>query len=288
MAPIIPFMTEHIWQKLVRETEKGEEISIHLSHFPQVQNLGYDALLDQTQKVRDIIYLAQKLRAEHQIKVKQPLSKMLLKVSDDYKDAVKNFKQIILDEINVKDVEFVAEDDKFNDQSLILNFRKAGAVLKGDVNRLKQTLLEANAEDMKKYVDAVASQKDVEIAGFPTLTFDMFEIKLTPKKEFAIANLGNNLVVLDIEIDEALESEGKLRELIRELQVARKDAGLNIDDRIALNMETNSESLKKLIADNLQTITAEVLCTSTENFDGGFEKQIDIDDEIVNIKIKKN
>ena len=288
MAPIIPFMTEHIWQKLVRETEKNEEISIHLSKFPEVQNYGFDALLDQTQKVRDIIYLAQKLRAEHQIKVKQPLSKMLLKVSEDYKDAVKNFKQIILDEINVKDVEFVAEDDKFNDQSLILNFRKAGAVLKGDVNRLKQTLLDATEQDMKKYVDAVVHQKDVEIAGFPTLTFDMFEIKLTPKKEFAIANLGNNLVVLDIEIDEALESEGKLRELIRELQVARKDAGLNIDDRIALNMETNSESLKKLIADNLQTITAEVLCTSTENFDGGFEKQIDIDDEIVNIKIKKN
>ena len=201
---------------------------------------------------------------------------------------VKNFKQIILDEINVKDIEFVNEDDKFNNQSLVLNFRKAGAVLKGDVNRLKQTLLESSAEDMKKYVQDVLAQKDVDIDGFPPLEFDMFEIKLTPKKEFAIANLGNNLVVLDIEIDEQLESEGKLRELIRELQVARKDAGLNIDDRITLNLQTASETLAKLISDNLDTINAEVLCTSNAEFEDGFEKQIDIDDEVIYIRIKKN
>ena len=245
-------------------------------------------MLAETQKVRDIIYLAQKLRAEHQIKVKQPLSKMLLKVSSDYIPAVEDFKQIILDEINVKEIEFVEEDDKFNNQSLTLNFRKAGAVLKGDVNKLKQGLLEMNAESMKKCVEAVASQSDVKIDGFPTLSFDMFELKLTPKQEFAIANLGNNLVVLDIELSQQLVEEGKLRELIRELQVARKEAGLNIDDRIVLNIQANCEHMQKLIQDNLSMINEEVLCVSNEALQDGFKKQIDVDGEIVNIVIKKN
>ena len=288
MAPIIPFMTEHIWQNLVRETEKNEAISIQLSAFPKQINYGFEDLLSQTQKVRDIIYLAQKLRAEHQIKVKQPLLKMLLKVSDDYIPAVENFKQIIMDEINVKEVEFVKEDDKFNEQSLVLNFRKAGAVLKGDVNKLKQVLLDMDAETMKKYVDAVINKQDVIIEGFPTLSYDMFEIKLTPKKEFAIANLGNNLVVLDIELTPELVKEGILREFIRELQVARKDAGLNIDDRIILNLSTQSLYLQNMIDKNIETINAEVLCTSNQSIQDGYQKEIEIDNEIVIIKIKKN
>ncbi len=288
MAPIIPFVTEHIWQNLVRETEKGEALSIQMSSFPQEKSYGYENLLAETEKVRDIIYLAQKLRAEHQIKVKQPLSKMLLKVSSDYIPAVEDFKQIILDEINVKEIEFVNEDDKFNNQSLTLNFRKAGVVLKGDVNKLKQVLLEMDVENMKKCVNAVASQSDVNIEGFPTLSYDMFELKLTPKEEFAIANLGNNLVVLDIELSQELVEEGRLREVIRELQVARKEAGLNIDDRIILNMDTKCEHMQKLIQDNLSIINEEVLCVSNGTLYDGFKKEINVDGEIINIIIKKN
>ena len=286
MAPIIPFMTEHIWQHLVRKTENGEAESILLSNFPTTQSYGYENLLDETTKVRDIIYLAQKLRAEHQVKVKQPLSKMLLKVTDDYKKAVNNFKQIILDELNVKDVEFVTEDGKFNHESLVLNFRKAGAVLKGDVNKLKQKLLEIDEKTMQNLVKSVKNGENVEIDGFPTLTAEMFEIKLTPKDEFAIASLGNNLVVLDLEISKELEAEGKLRELIRELQVLRKEAGLNIDDRITLNLIANG-NMKDIVDNNLTQINSEVLAVSNENIVDGYEKELDFDGEKVIVKIKK-
>lgn len=288
MAPIIPFMTEHIWQKLVRQTEPTEAESIQLSTFPTPKHYGYQNLIGETQKVRDIIYLAQKLRAEHQIKVKQPLSKMLLKVTPDYESAIADFKQIILDEINVKAIELVTEDDKFNKQSLVLNFRKAGAVLKGDVNRLKQTLLQIGDDQMDGLVKAVKQQQPVKIDGFPELSCDMFEVKLTPKSEFAISNLGNNLVVLDIEITPELEAEGKLRELVRELQVARKDAGFNIDDRIVLNLQTESKFMQDVIINNLSAINAEVLCVSNANIADGFEKTIELDGAKINIKMKKN
>ena len=287
MAPIIPFMTEHIWQKLVRQTEKDVAESIHQSVFPEAKHFGNEVLLGETQKVRDVIYLAQKLRAEHQIKVKQPLQKMLLKVTPDYIEAVNSFKQIILDEINVKEIEFVEEDDKFNNQSLVLNFRKAGAVLKGDVNKLKAHLQEISEQEMNKLVELVKAQKEVEIEGFPKLSYDMFEIKLTPKDEFAIANLGNNLVVLDLEISQDLVNEGKLRELIREIQVARKEANFNIDDRIVLCFETKSEAMQKIIADNLDTINKEVLAVSNKADRYDFEKELDFDDDKVVIKMAK-
>lgn len=287
MAPIIPFMTERVWQKLVRETEKGASESIHLSMFPVAKDYGFENLLDQTQKVRDVIYLAQRLRAEHQVKVKQPLSKIFLKAENDYVEAVKNFKQIIIDEINVKDIEFVSEDGKFNNKSLILNFRKAGAVLKGDVNKLKQYLLEADELVMNKLVESVEAGKEIQIEGFPTLTADMFEVKHTPKEEFAISNLGNNLVVLDLEISPELEEEGKLRELIRELQVARKEADFNIDDRIALVMEAKGEIMAQVIAKNLDAINEEVLCVSIKIEADAFKKELDFDGEKVVIKMNK-
>lgn len=287
MAPIMPFVTDHIWQNLVRETEKGEAESVHLSAFPMPKHIGYEKYVDETKKVRDIIYLAQKLRVEKQIKVKQPLKEILLKVTDDYVDAVKDFRQIILDEVNIKNIEFVKEDDKFNDQSVTINFRKAGAVLKGDVNKLKEKLLSMDQSELSKIAKQVANGQEINIDGFIPLSADLFDIKITPKPEFATSHLGNNLVVLDVEIDKDLLDEGKLRELVRELQVARKEAGLNIDDRIALEILTDDENMKQIIAKNQKEINAEVLAVENISLENCFAKVIEIDDAKIDVKMKK-
>ena len=140
---------------------------------------------------------------------------------------------------------------------------------------------------MNQYVKDVVSGKILNIDGFIPLESDMFEVKLTPKDEFAIASLGNNLVVLDIELTSELVNEGKLREFIRELQVARKEAGFNIDDRIALNFEAKDAELNKLLMDNLSGINAEVLCVSNEKIYDGFKKEIEIDGKSVLVEMKR-
>ena len=287
MAPIMPFMTDYIWQNLVRETEKKEVLSVHLSNFPKPRHIGFEKYVDETKKVRDIIYLAQKLRAERQIKVKQPLKEILLKVTDDYVDAVRDFKQIILEEVNIKNIEFVKEDDKFNDQSITINFRKAGAVLKGEVNKLKEKLLSMSCDDQTKLAKQVASGQQIVIDGFVPLDADLFDVKLTPKPEFAISNLGNNLVVLDVEIDKDLLDEGKLREFIRELQVARKEANFNIDDRIILDILTQNKDMNEIINKNIKDINSEVLCVENKKLTDGFSKTIEIDDAKILVKMKK-
>ena len=253
MSPILPFLTEEIWQNLVREIEPNAPESVHLDFYPVLENLGNEHLVGEIEKAREIIYLAQKLRNEHKIKVKQPLSTMFLVAEDEYKTATNNLKQIILDELNIKKIEFVEEQNKFNDSKLVLNFKKAGAVLKGDVNKVKNLLETMSKQDMQKCVDAYNAGQEVAVEQY-SLATDMLELRLSPKPEYAIANLGNNLVALDIELTEELVKEGALREIIRQIQVARKEADFMIEDRIYIEFVCQDEKINQILKEFAEQI----------------------------------
>lgn len=288
MSPIIPFVTEKIWLDMVKTFEPFEADSIHLSDFPVVKSFGFENLVNDIEKARQIIYLAQKLRYEHKLKLKQPVRKMYLKVSEEYKTAVKNLKDIILSELNVKDIEFIEEDGIFNNKRLVLNFRMAGAVLKGDVNTYKQALNNATDSEMATYVDSFEKGEEVCILGLKSQPANLFELKNLPKEEFAIAVEDNNIVALDITLTQDLIDEGNLRELIRNIQVARKEANFKIENRINLDFETSNEYVEKLILNNSELIMSETLAVNIsklDNFD--YETKIEIDGVEILIKLKK-
>ena len=289
MAPITPFMSEYIWQKMVREVEKDSAESLFLNEYATpMTDKDYSNLIDETEKVRAIITLANRLRNEHQIKVKQPLKEMFLVVEDDYKNATKDFETIIKDEVNIKTINFVENSERFNVIKLGVNFKKAGAVLKGDVNRMKQTLLDSSADEMAKMVKGFDSGK-VEVKGFEgTFDSDLFVKILEPKTEFAIANLENNVVVLDIEIDEELMKEGLIRDLVRSLQVLRKEANYNIEDRIYASITTEDETMKQVIESNKEKIMQDVLIKEIKNIaNPDIEKTIAVQDVEVLVKYVK-
>ena len=289
MAPIMPFITDYIWQNMVKQIETKEVDSVHLSSFPTKLDYDNASLIDEVEKAREIIYLAQKLRNEHNLKVKQPLNTMYIKCSADYKKAVEVMKDNVLEELNIKNIEFVEDDEKFNSQRLALNFRKAGQVLKGDVNKVKDILQNMPDKEMKQLVLDVKDGKNINIENFNNLQPDLFEVKLTPKQEFAVANLGNNLVVLDIELTEELINEGYLRELIRALQVCRKEANFDITDRILLDISTKEERLNKVLTESKEIIKNEVLVKQICNIEKPeIEKQIMIDGLSVNVKMARN
>ena len=289
MAPIMPFITDYIWQNMVKQIETKEVDSVHLSSFPTKLDYDNASLIDEVEKAREIIYLAQKLRNEHNLKVKQPLNTMYIKCSVDYKKAVEVMKDNVLEELNIKNIEFVEDDEKFNSQRLALNFRKAGQVLKGDINKVKEILQNMPDKEMKQLVLDVKDGKNINIDNFNNLQPDLFEVKLTPKQEFAVANLGNNLVVLDIELTEELINEGYLRELIRALQVCRKEANFDITDRILLDISTKEERLNKVLTESKEIIKNEVLVKQICNIEKPeIEKQIMIDGLSVNVKMARN
>ena len=288
MAPINPFLTDYIWRNMVTEIEKDEVSSVHLSNFPISKSFGYANLIDEVAKAREIIYIAQKLRNEHNLKVKQPLNTLYIKCTKEYENAVKIMKNIILDELNIKNIEFVTDEQKFNSSSVVLNFKKAGAVLKGDVNKVKNLLLELSQNEMNDIVDCVKNQKSVNIREYKDLSSELFEIKLTPKKEFAVDNIGNNIVALDIELTDELIKEGLLRELVRALQVCRKEADFDIQDRIYLELVTNSEKLQEVINENESQIMSEVLVKGLKTLKNAeICKEISIENEKITVKMSR-
>lgn len=284
MAPIIPFLTEYIWNNTVAELEPSEPQSIHLASFPEAKEVD-ETLLTMVEEARQIIYLGLKIRNENKIKIKQPLKTLYIKGGSDFIAAGEFMKEQIMSELNVKEIEAVESDDKFNTRSLVLNFRKAGAVLRKDVNTVKNLLLSATEEQSNRYVEEYLKGAAVSVDGYGEVPSDILELKFAPRAEFAIVVEGNNTVVLDIEIDETLAEEGTLRELIRYVQVARKEADLQIDDRICLSI--TGSGVEELVDKYKETIKTETLALKlNEGGEYTFSKEVDVNGECI-IKVGK-
>ena len=288
ISPILPFMTEYIWQNMVKEIEMNSEESIFLAGFPEsVKVKKVENLDSKTKDVRDIITIAQRLRNENQIKIKQPLKTMYLNVKPETEKAVRDFENIIKDELNIKEIVFEKDNNKFNDSFLIVNFKTAGQVLKGEVQKVKNILAEASEEEMKKYVEMFNKGK-VTIDSFKDLSADLFVLSYKAKSEYVIATENEKTIVLDITIDEELFYEGLSRELIRQIQVLRKEAGFKVEDRIMMSLQTESKNLNFVIAKYEDRIKAEVLATGivSEIEKPSLKTKTEVGEEKITISLK--
>ncbi len=289
MTPIIPFVTEYIWQNLVREIEKDECECIMLSGYPQkIWQEDFGDILEKTKVARDIMSTAQRLRNENQIKVKQPLRKMYVGGGDKTVAVLEEFADIIQDELNVKEIEAVVDDSKFNDEYLSVNFKKAGAVLKGDVQKLKITLAKLDEKETKKIMEDYYKGK-VSVGQFKDLDSSLFNLEKKPKQDFVIAHENGNTVVLDITLDRALVLEGLYREFVRGLQVLRKEADFDIDARIEATFKTDNSDLIEMLEIFKDKIKQEVLI---KNLADTLEKpqickEVEVGDGKILVKFKR-
>ena len=289
MAPIIPFITEYIWQNLVKEIEPNEAISVILSSFPNMAiDCEFESVVNQVAVAREIIAYAQRLRNEKQIKIKQPLKTMYVIGDETVAKAVDSMQQIIKDELNIKNIIIENDYNMFNIPYLSVNFKTAGSVLKGDVQKLKKELEETNENDMINYVNQYQLGK-VSTKLFNDLNSNVFVLNYKAKPEYVILTENNITIVLDITIDEELMYEGLYRELVRQAQILRKEAGFEIDERISMYLSTSSTTLNKVITKFEEKIKKEVLVVNygqkLEN--ANISKDVEVGDEIINISLKR-
>lgn len=287
MSPILPFLSEYIWQNMVREIEKSENESVFLSGFAKQIDVKSEDLIWQTKEAREIITLAQRLRNEHQIKIKQPLRKMFLNIDDNLKQAIYSFEDIIKDEINVKEIVFEHDNSRFNNEFLTLNFAVAGRLLKGDVQKAKEYLLSCSEEEMKDLVKQFKQGK-VKLANFGEFESNAFNIVLKPKDEFIISSENNKTIVLDITIDENLMKEGMLREILRQIQVLRKEANFKVEQRIKLAIISKSELVCDVVKTYKDKILAETLGVEllSDIQEADIAENVSVQDEQLLIKLK--
>jgi isoleucyl-tRNA synthetase len=210
----------------------NRKISVHLQDFPNLSFLRDEKeLVADMDLVRAICSAALSIRDNKNLRVRLPLKSLTVIGKNTHK--ILPFKEIIADEVNVKAVEIKEEISDLAELKLQINFKKIGAKYGPKIKEITAAAKEGKWQKI--------SEKEIEIAGIK-LVDDEFELKLATKnhdeKKFAIAALPSNdcLVSLDIEITKELEDEGIARDIIRAIQQNRKDANLNISDRINLQI----------------------------------------------------
>ena len=289
MAPILPFMSERIWQGLVRQVEEHAPESVFLADYPtQIMKENYEPVVALVDITKQVITLAQRLRNENQIKVKQPLSKVYVVSHDDaVTQAVEVFKELLKDELNVKEVVVVQEGETFNDYYLTVNFKVAGRVLKGDVQKVKNALEQLKQDDMNVLV-ADWKNGAVTLDEFGKFESDLFEYNAKPKQEFVLTSEGNITVVLDTTLTEELIEEGSAREIIRFAQVLRKEADFKIESRVLASITSEDKQLTGVIEKYGEKMKEEILASALNEkpFKADISKQVEVNGKVCTIALK--
>ena len=314
MAPVLPFVTEYIWQNMVLVYGKGRgsaypekssrlagsihhdespslEESIHLSVFPQSsfpEMTDFDlSILDDVEKVRAVIAQTLKLRNEQNLKVKQPLYVLYL---EKPLETLTPHDSVIRDELNVKEIVYLDDFDTLSREYVSLNFQVAGRVLKNDLNKVKILCDNLNLDENRRLVAAVKQEEPVLIEGYEVdggpveISADCFTILKKDKANIARSTEGFS-VAINTEITPELKAEGLYRELLRHCQLLRKEAGFTVSDRVNLAFETKSETIKSVLATYAEDIARETLSEFRDISVPIMQKEVSLDGEAARISI---
>lgn len=293
MAPVIPFMTEYIWQKLIKVCEPNCAESVHLSDWPTViEGFEDDGIIEETALARDVIAVAMRLRNEQQIKVRQPLNKLFICCESDKADKIKTFEKNILDELNIKNIEYISDANLLEDKYCAVNFKVAGAVLKQNVNKMKQTLENLTDADMKSLTDAVIAGGEVEVPGWDE-KFDasVFAVNSKTKSGIVSAEFGTDgVLALDVVLTDELLKDGAVRDIIRQCQLLRKEAGYQVEQHIAASINTADEFMLSALNEKKTYIANELLADSLaigSDISADLSKTVSVNGKDVTISVSK-
>ncbi len=232
VAPITPFIAEEVYQKLTNEE------SVHLTSYPTVdESLINDDVEACMNLVRDICSLGRFAREEAGIKVRQPISKLIL--SEDDKDKIEKLLPIIQEELNVKEIVFQEDMSKYLDYIVKPNFKVLGKKLGSDIKELQLKLQNLEKEEITSLQKGSLT---ITVAG-NELILDSSSVIITLKQKEGYASSSNEktCVVLDTTLTEELILEGLAREFVRNVQALRKEADFEITDHIAVYYDGDSE-----------------------------------------------
>lgn len=282
-APFIPFLTEAIYLNL-RHEEMSE--SVHLADFPRYQEAFRDEDLERgMETVQVAVSLGHGLRKEYKIKVRQPLSHAHIVCTDPHlKVFLESQKHLILEELNVKEVFFSNDDQRFVTLKAKPNFRILGKKVGKKMPQVQQAINAFDFHDLSKFlsrqtITVVIDEEEI------VLTFADVEIDRIVKEGLLAANDGNITVALNNQLNEELLLEGLARELVNKLNTMRRDQKFEVSDRIAIEIDTSPRvqaSFKQWKA----YIENEVLATQVD-FQSNSGVTWDLNGEQATISIKK-
>ncbi|MFM9098798.1 MAG: isoleucine--tRNA ligase [Actinomycetota bacterium] len=262
MAPMVPFISEHVWQVLIRKVDPTAPLSVHLANFPIADKGSIDEQLStDVALARRLVELGRAARAQSQVKIRQPLSRALISASG-WKKLDGELKEQISDELNVEHLDDLASaGSDLVDISIKANFRSLGSRYGGAVQEIAKSIAALDAALLVKRIRTEGSAEVNFSGGTASLGEEDLVITETPRTGWSVASHQGESVALDLALDQRLIDKGLVREAIRAIQDQRKDSGFDVSDRISIKWNAKGEVVKAL-SDAKAHISEEVLAVS--------------------------
>jgi|UniRef100_UPI0040498780 isoleucyl-tRNA synthetase len=277
LAPMVPFITEHVWQELVKVADPTAAASVHLTNFPiAIPSLINLDLNGQVAMTRRVVELGRSARAESAIKIRQPLQRALIS-ANGWSTLPTDMKEQIADELNVIDLADIADaDGDLVDISIKANFKSLGAKFGKEVQDIAKAIAATNATEFVKGLRKTGSAK------VGTWEIDLADLVVTevPKSGWMVASHDGESVALDLSLTPELIEAGNVREVIRFIQERRKSDGFEISDRIKVRWNAE-QSVISAITNAKSHISDEVLALEFERDGSIATSESDLGIEVV-------
>lgn len=275
VAPFAPYISEEIYTCLT-----GAE-SVHLADYPKVN----DALIDESVEkpmdlVRDLVSLGRSAREEAQIKVRQPLSEVI--IDGKYKELLGDLTQLMMEELNVKKVDFEDSLGDFMNYSLKPNFKVAGPILGKNVKLLGKALSEVNPGEVVTKLEAGEAYPVVIGDATIELTKELVDIRISAKEGFNVQTGNNEFVILDTSLNQELLDEGYAREMVSRVQQMRKNSGFEVSDHITITFHSDDE-VTAAIQKHADFIKKETLAEAIESGETGETCNLNGHDAVISV-----
>lgn len=288
MAPIAPFYADQLYLDLMTVTQREEFESVHLAYFPVAEESIIDSLLEERmQMAQDISSMVLALRRKVNIKVRQPLQTIMIPVLDtQQKENIEAVKDLILNEVNVKSINFVENASDILVKKIKPDFKKLGPRYGKIMKQLAASIQSMTQQDIASFESSGSFSFNIEGEDAVVELADV-EIISEDIPGWLVANEGRLTIALDITITEELKKEGLARELVNRIQNLRKSSGFEIVDKIDVAVSSSKE-MNAALEEHKVYIANQVLATSIHIVDGLNDGEcFDFEDFKLFVKIKK-
>lgn len=287
-APIAPFYMDRLYSDLNAVAGKEDFLSVHLSEFPVANqgqiNLELEERMSLAQQASSLVH---SLRKKHKIKVRQPLSKIMIPVlSDQVKKRVQAVEDLILSEINVKSIDYIGEDSDILVKKIKPNFRELGKKYGKKMKMISNAVADFSQEDIRTVESTGTYQIEIDGEQLELLSSD-FEISSQDIPGWLVATENNMTVALDITISDELKKEGLARDFVNRIQNLRKDNGLEVQDKIEIVYSTIDEFIISALNANEEYIKKETQALQVVLSDNQNELEaLEMDDYQLSVSLK--
>ena len=283
-CPVIPFITEEIYQNLKTDSMPD---SIHLCDYPEADASKRDEALEKKMDVtQHAVSMGRALRANFSLKIRQPLKAIYLVTRDaEEKTILKEMEGIISEELNVKEVVIRDNEEELVEYEAKANFRVLGKILGKSMKKGAAKIEELSMEEIKSLLDGATLSIEIDSSSYD-ITSDSIVVQRNEKENLKVLNEGSLTIGLDTELTDALKQEGVVRDLVRNIQSLRKDSGLDVSDRIMLCI-SGADEIKASVDNHEEYMKNETLTVEWDWKDTEGSKEFECGDYSCRIALKK-